>query len=359
VTANPFVDVVPARVVDVAHDVDPAARHPDWQPVDLGVLLRGEQLDPAPTILRRTDAEALLYPGRVHLVYGEPESAKGWLVLAACMEQMELGQSVVYIDFEDSAGTAIARLQSLGASHEQIGNLFTYIRPDTPATAEVVASIPGIGAALVVIDGVTEAMTMHGLELKDNADVAKFVELLPRPLAKMGAAVVLVDHVAKDANGRGRFAIGAQHKLAGIDGAAYSLEVVKPFGRGLSGISRLTVTKDRPGFVRPVSVYGKRTGDVHLTSGDGGAVVVRIEPAADVTGDAFRPTFLMERVSRFLETLTEPASQTVIERKVEGKIESVRRALDVLVTEGFVERTPGPRNSLNHALTRPFREAGS
>ena len=70
----------------------------------------------------------------------------------------------------------------------------------------------------MVIDGVTEAMTMHGLELKDNADVAKFVELLPRPLARMGAAVVLVDHVAKDTGGRGRFAIGAPHKLAGIDG---------------------------------------------------------------------------------------------------------------------------------------------
>jgi hypothetical protein len=31
-------------------------------------------------------------------------------------------------------------------------------------------------------------MTLHGLELKDNADVAKLVELLPRPLPR-GAAV--------------------------------------------------------------------------------------------------------------------------------------------------------------------------
>jgi hypothetical protein len=97
-----------------------------------------------------------------------------------------------------------------------------------------------------------------------------------------------------------------------------------------------------------------RKATLNVISGDGGAVSVLIEPAADAGVDAFRPTFLMERVSRYLETLTEPATQTVIERSVEGKIEAVRRALAVLVTEGFVERTPGPRNSLNHALTKPF-----
>jgi AAA domain len=333
-------------------------RSSDWEPVDVDAVLRGEQLDPSPSILRRTDAEGLIYPGRIHLVYGEPESAKGWLVLSACREQMDLGEPVLYIDFEDVAPTAIGRLRNLGATDEQIRNLFTYIRPDTPATPDIVTNLPGIGATLVVLDGVTEAMTLHGLELKDNADVAKFVELLPRPLAKMGAAVILVDHVAKDTTGRGRFAIGAQHKLAGIDGAAYSIEVVKPFGRGLSGLARLTVTKDRPGFVRPVSVFGKRTGDVHLSSGTDGAVQVRIEPAADVSGDGFRPTFLMERVSRFLELQTQPVSQREIEHSVEGNVPALRKATDVLVSEGFASRTSGPNRALLHALIKPFRESG-
>ena len=60
----------------------------------------------------------------------------------------------------------------------------------------------------------------------------------------------------------------------------------------------------------------------------------------------------------FLETLTEPVSQREIERRVEGNIAALRRALDLLVTEGFVERTLGPRNSLNHTLAKPFREVG-
>ena len=78
---------------------------------------------------------------------------------------------------------------------------------------------------------------------------------------------------------------------------------------------------------RPVSAYGKRTGDVHLSSHGDGGVSVRIEPAADVTGDGFRPTFLMERVSRFLELQTEPVSQREIERSVEGNGPALRRAV--------------------------------
>jgi hypothetical protein len=87
-----------------------------------------------------------------------------------------------------------------------------------------------------------------------------------------------------------------------------------------------------------------------------GAVSVRIEPVADVSGERFRPTHLMERVSRFLESATVPASQTTIEHSVEGKVGVIRQAVDVLVSEGFVERSAGPRSALLHSIVRPFRE---
>ena len=47
-----------------------------------------------------------------------------------------------------------------------------------------------------------------------------------RPIAAAGAAVVLIDHVAKDKEKRGRYAIGAQHKLAGV-AVAYGIEVLR------------------------------------------------------------------------------------------------------------------------------------
>jgi hypothetical protein len=344
------------RVVAL-HEAKRAAPALDWTPVDLEAVLRGEALDPSPCIMQRTDGSALMYAGRVHLLFGEPEAAKGWLALATCVEQIRLGEPVLYVDFEDTASTAVGRLLALGATPQQIAARFVYIRPDTPATPETVAAIPSIGATLAVLDGITEAMTLHGLELKDNADVARFVALLPRPLADQGAAVLMLDHVVKDREGRGRFAIGAQHKLAGIDGAAYSLEVIQPFGRGMQGVSRLTVTKDRPGFVRPASLYGKGAGDVHLRSFGDGGVEVSIRPA--LGGENFRPTFLMERVSRYLETLSEPVSTNQIEQTVPGKGSAVRRAVDVLIAEGFVRRFPGPRSANLHELLKPFREAAT
>ena len=62
---------------------------------------------------------------------------------------------------------------------------------------------------------------------------------------------MLIDHVTKNSDSRGRFAIGAQAKLAGLDGAAYTIEVRKPLGRGMEGALSVRVAKDRPGAVRP------------------------------------------------------------------------------------------------------------
>lgn len=328
----------------------------DWRPVDLHPILAGETVDESPSILRRTDDVGLLYPGKLHALYAEPEGAKTWLALAACHEQIQLGEPVLFLDFEDSAIGVVERLRSLSLTDEQIGQLFVYIRPESPATPAIVSELPGIGATLAVLDGVTEAMTLQGWEIGDNSDVARFVELLPRPLARMGAAVWMLDHVTKDRNGRGRYAIGAQHKLAGLSGAAYSSEVIHPFGRGMAGLSRLTVTKDRPGFVRPHSVYGKGAGAVRLVSSpEDGSVEIRIEPAEDVTDEGFRPTTLMERVSRWLEDNGEQ-SQSAVERSVTGKTEFLRKALLTLAAEGFVSMRDGPRGSRLCASVQSFRK---
>ena len=65
----------------------------DWRPVDLGPILAGETVDESPSILRRTDDVGLLYPGKLHALYAEPEGVKTWLALAACHEQIQLGRA--------------------------------------------------------------------------------------------------------------------------------------------------------------------------------------------------------------------------------------------------------------------------
>ena len=60
---------------------------------------------------------------------------------------------------------------------------------------------------------------MHNLELNDNTDAAKYGRLLPQRLANLGAAVASLDHVTKSSEGRGRYALGAVHKVNALDDA--------------------------------------------------------------------------------------------------------------------------------------------
>ncbi len=90
-------------------------------------------------------------------------------------------------------------------------------------------------ADLVVIDGVTDAVGIDGGSVLDNDEVAAWMRRVPRTIARRtGTAVACIDHVVKSANG-GRFAIGAQAKMAGVDGAVYLVEPKKPLGCGMCG----------------------------------------------------------------------------------------------------------------------------
>ena len=148
----------------------------------------------------------------------------------------------------------IRRLNALGAHDTDLVDGLAYLRPATPFTVEAGASFAGLAAdnrpTLVVVDGVTEAMALHGLNSYENGDVARWWPQIPRLFARTGAAVVLVDHVVKDRETRGRWALGAGHKMAAIDGAAFTFDLTRPFAREAVGTARITISKDRPGHLR-------------------------------------------------------------------------------------------------------------
>ncbi len=326
-----------------------------WIPVDLAPVLTGEVIDPEPSILARPDGVCLLYNAKLHQGSGEPESCKGWLALLAVAQLLDRRERVVYIDFEDSEASIVARLRALGCSATSILDSFTYVRPHEPLAPDARAQLDAIlslAPALVVIDGVTEALTLHGLDLGDNTDVAKWLELLPRPAARAGAAVLLIDHVVKDKESRGRYALGAQHKLAGID-VAYSLEVIEPFGRGREGLVKVTVQKDRPGFVRQHAGENNRVADMRLRSDtETGAVSVELTPPDQAP--VFRPTVLMRRISEAVAA--EPGISTNgIEKGVSGKTEAKRQGLRLLIAESYIDpRQEG--NARRHYPLKPFVE---
>lgn len=313
---------------------EPSAPKTTWAPLDLGPVLAGDELEQPPAILARTDGPCLLYAGKSHGVFGESESGKTLLAERTALELIEDGREVLYIDFEDGPESAVGRLVGMGARPDAISTRFHYVRPDEPLSAGAWAELESVldGIELAVIDGVTEGLTLHGLALLDNTDIAKWLELIVRPLQRRGAAVLQLDHVTKDREGRGRYAIGAQHKLAGID-VAYSLRVIEPFGRGVNGSVLISVEKDRPGHLRALA-EGKALATMHVESLPGGALEISLEPP-EAGGDLFRPTVLMGRVSRAL--VEQPGlTANAIKAAVTGKAAAVGLAVELLVAEGFV-----------------------
>lgn len=318
----------------------------------------------------------LLYPGRQHSFHGESESCKSLVIQGESSRSLTAGGRVLYVDFESDQASVVGRLRSLGATPAAILERFRYLRPETPlrsvADREAFAALLDERFDLAVIDGVSEALALLVPSTNTGTPedrIAKYVGMLPRRIARRtGAAVVVVDHVTKSTDARGRYALGSQHKLNSLDGAAYTVEVVAPVGIGLRGVVELRVAKDRPGTVRPECGPFRKIDRTQLAArvifdatGDG--TVMTVEPPRghvgdDLGGDAggFRPTVLMERVSRYLEGRTEPVSGRVAEH-VSGKGEAVRLALDVLVAEGYVRRTDGPKRAHLHTSSAAYRES--
>jgi hypothetical protein len=288
-----------------------------WVPVDLASAIEGDE-QPEPSILGRSDGPCLLYAGKIHEVAAEPESGKGWLALSASVRILDEGGVVVYIDFESSAPEIVERLLALGVDETSVLERFLYLAPADPLTPTSRRALEATferDPALVVVDGVTEAMTLHGLDLNDSVEIARWLDLLARPAARAGAAVLLVDHVVKDKEARGRYSIGGQHKLAGID-VAYSLEVVEPFARERTGLVTVKVRKDRPGFVR--------------TYADGD-LIARMRLTSDPeTGD--------------VEVVLDPPPEA--ERVKEERREALRGLVEAAATEALEDESPLGRNRL-------------
>ena len=134
---------------------------------------------------------------------------------------------------------------------------------------------------LVIHDGVNEAMSLHGDDVNQSDGAATFRRTIIKPFLAVGATSLSCDHVVKNSDVRGRYAIGSAHKVNAIDGAAFLMENIEPFGRGLRGASSVYVTKDRPGQLR---AHGRPV------AGVAGKTLLGVL-AVDATGDS--PDFLM------------------------------------------------------------------
>ncbi|HXY45424.1 MAG TPA: AAA family ATPase [Acidimicrobiales bacterium] len=218
---------------------------------DLVKCLEGDG-PPEPLLLRRRDGRALLYPAAVHSLAGEPGAGKSWVAIAGVAEVVSSGVNAIFLDYEDTAATMASRLLAVGVEPDAMDRV-AYLQVSgaigTIGLTFLADMVERGGVALVVIDAVADSLAAEGCSENDAVDVSGWIAKVPRPLARAGAAVLLVDHVTKDESSRGRYARGSGAKLAGVDGAAFVLDVEEPFSREASGRGSLRLAKDRHGSI--------------------------------------------------------------------------------------------------------------
>jgi hypothetical protein len=240
-----------------------------WVEEDISDVLTGNRKPVLPELGWRTDNVPLLYRGKEHSIAGEPESGKTWFMLMIVADILRRDGRVLYIDFEDDASTVVGRLLDMGVLSSRLKQeacQFRYVRPDqAPISGNLdrLLRFPnGETVDLVAYDGWTEGASLLGQDIMGQDDIARWRKALIRPALDVNAATITSDHVVKDKEARGRYSIGAQHKLAGLTGVMFVIEVVSTWGRGAKGRSRVLITKDRNGGLRQ---HGKRDDKANVT----------------------------------------------------------------------------------------------
>lgn len=365
-------EYTPPSVSDGDHD--DGEDHTSYWPIDLTALFASGYEPQQPELHPRADGQALLYRGRCHACNGEGESGKSWFMLIACLQTIRNGEHVVYLDYEDNASTTVARLLALGVDGDAVIRFFHYMQPVeatfhrgatgvkfTPAFFDLHTIIDRHQPALVVIDGVTEAMWQHMLDPEKNGDFTIFHDNLTRPIARKGPACSYIDHVTKDKESRGKYAIGGVHKYNAMDGAVYSFHPQRKFGVGRHGSSRINIEKDRPGQLRQHTPDDKFIGELHLISDpDTHDLTWKLKsPDIDPTAATFRPTHYMEKLWDWIagrnESEVHPTARQIDDSGL-GAAKYLRQARALLVAEGFVTTTLGARNALHHLAAKEYRE---
>jgi hypothetical protein len=321
--------------------------------IDLGPIVRGEQMRVEPGIVYRDDGKGIFYPAGLHIAGGEPATGKTWIGNHAGQTTLDAGGAFVMLDFESSPAVFVDRMQTLGVPADVLSdparvayhNIAGKLTDDRVAL--LVDQCEAMGATVIVIDAMLPALARQGLDDNSNSDVADYMELLLRPLTSTGAAVIVLDHVTKDSSTRGRGPRGAGSKLQLVD-VSYSVRLVKPFSRERAGLVRLVCEKDRFGTYS----IGETVADIRVTPN---IDILELDVRAPADKNApFRPTRIMEHLSRALEKHGELNTNS-LRLATRGDDKTKPLALELLVNEGYVERRQDGQARIYSSI-RPYRE---
>lgn len=278
----------------------------------------------------------LAYCGQRNLWSGHSESGKTWAAVYASVEEMKEGLEVLWIDTDGMGERAtLERLKALGATNDQIENLFRYIVPSERPTRKVFEELTDmVKGRLVVIDSFNATLSVIGGDFNDGKNVEDFWQAFD-VFTSDGRAVVVLDHVAKNAESRGAYSIGSERKHSGAFAHLRFNTIGQEFiTREGVGRSNIGTNKDRGSFWPRPTAFTMR-----VVSGSGKSEVFLDDPGAQ---GEFRPTDRMKQVSDAIESEIamgeKPPSQRRINEIIGGKESITRAAIKILEKERYIEK---------------------
>ena len=280
-----------------------------------------------------------LHAGVGALISGPTGGGRSSLVQACAYDAALAGVRVAYLGSEVTQGEFNARAADLAArrgdpvTDDLRGDLASVRYLNLPSVLAPAWSAPdawveAVAARfdVVLIDPLSAVASTLDLDFdKSNAEFVRFYDRLVQPLAAADVAVVLLENIGHAVEARGR-AKGASAKQDRAD-LTFSCKLrAQPVG--------LVITA---GKVRSVRAPWQR-GDSWTFHRDTQRIErTEADPAGLGEAVRFRPTVLMERVSRALEA-TPGLTRRALRDTVKGKNETVLVALDVLIAEGYIEQ---------------------
>jgi hypothetical protein len=299
-----------------ADNDDDDDQHP--QHFDVGAFFAGTAPQPPkPVLMHRTDGRALFYAGKLNLVFGDPESGKTLLVLAACAEALHDGRRALYVDLDHNGPEFILPLLvAFGVGVDTLSDpaLFRYY-DDIDAALSMLMLVEESAVwrpAVAVIDSIGELLPMMGASSNDGDDFTRAHTNVLKPLAKSGAAVIEIDHLPKNLFTRSQGPVGTAAKRRPVGGLAVKVICRRTFIPGKGGTAELQINKDRTGGVRRHSPPGRpqSAGTFVLdTPDDNGVIGWRVIPPLELAA-------MPSAAPRYLEAIRQMSADTFTVRDV-------------------------------------------
>ncbi len=309
----------------------------EWPEEDMDALFDGGLDILEPDVFQRTDGGFMFYTGLPNCIFGDASAGKTALMQYAAYQEIRDGRHVYLVDYETNPKVWAIRLSALGLTRQDITTRFHYLKVHEgqrpPANFHP-------SARLAIIDSLTAAVEAGGHEANDAQGIEAVYRQAVHPFTQAGLAAVIIDHVGHADKARPMNSI---RKIGIVQGAMYHVEVVPTakFGVGRQGQSLIRLFKDNMGGTK--TAKGEVLARFTLSSPPGGVPVTCSLDSADLTTLAIAHAVAQDTDARKAGEIYEflargdAATRSAIRNAVGGHLDTIGRALALLIDQGHVK----------------------